>query len=129
LALFLFKIGGFYMSDATYRKIKLNGEDQILKFGFNAISDLEAHYDRGIWSIINEERIGFDLVRTVLWAGMLWRNPQLKVHHVGQLIEKEMEENEEFDFESLQTTTLEALIESRAFKILRKRAKGEDSKN
>ncbi|TCN25481.1 hypothetical protein [Mesobacillus foraminis] len=118
------------MSDmATYKKVKINGEDHILKYGFNAISDLEAYYDKGIWTIINEERMGFNLIRTILWAGMLWNNPQLKVHHVGQLLEKEMEENEEFDFTTVQQTTLEALIESKAMKLLSKKAKGDDPKN
>jgi hypothetical protein len=119
------------MSDhATYKKVKLNGEDHILKFGFNAISDLEEYYQRGIHSIITEEVIGFNTVRNILWAGMLWKNPQLKVHHVGQMLEKEIEENEQFDFNEMMKTSIDALYNSKAFKLLSKNVKGdEESKN
>lgn len=115
--------------NATFKKIKLNGEDHILKYGFNAISELEEYYDKGIHSIVTEEVIGFNTVRSIIWAGMLWKNPNLKVHHIGQMLEQEMEENEEFDLQDWMKTAIEALYNSKAFKMLTKRADGENSKN
>lgn len=118
------------MSDAaTFKKVRLNGEDHILKFGFNAISELEQYYDKGIFQVITEETLGFNTIRSIIWAGMLWKAPQIKVHHVGEMLEQEMEANEEFDLEALMKTTIEALYESKAFKLLSKRAKADEAKN
>jgi hypothetical protein len=117
------------MSDVSYKKVVLNGEDHILKFSFNAISELEEYYDKGIFSIVTEESVGFNTVRSIVWAGMLWKNPNLKVHHVGSMLEKEMEENENFDLSKWMEISTEALYKSKAFKLLSNRAKGDDSKN
>jgi hypothetical protein len=106
------------MSEATYKKVRLNGEDHILKYGFNAISELEQYYGKGVHSIVTEETIGFNTVRSFLWAGMLWKNPSLKVHHVGQMIEDELESNDEVDFNDLMKIATEALFKSKAFKLL-----------
>lgn len=116
------------MSEATFKKIRLNGEDQILKYGFNAISELEEYYNKGIHAIVNEETIGFNTVRSILWAGMLWKNPSLKVHHVGSMLEKEMEENDELDFNELMEKAIDALYNSKAFKLISKNT-GDNSKN
>ena len=113
-------------NNATYRKITLNGEDHVLKYDFNAISELECLYDKGIFRVVTEETMGFNTIRSILWAGMLWRNPQLKVHHVGNMLEQEMDENEDFDFTELMKFTTEVLYTSKAFKLLAKRAEKEE---
>jgi hypothetical protein len=113
------------MSEATYKKVTLNGEEHVLKYGFNAIAELEEYYGKGIFSIVNEDSIGFNTVRSILWAGMLWKNSQLKVNHVGAMLEKEMEENEDFDLQSWMEITLESLSKSKAFQLLAKRANGD----
>lgn len=116
------------MSEATYKKIKLNGEIEILKYDFNAISELEEYYGKGVHGIVNEESMGFNTVRNFLWAGMLWKNPNLKTYHVGQLLEKEVEENDEFDFEKTLEIAVEALYNSKAFKLLSKSTKNTEKK-
>jgi hypothetical protein len=108
------------MSQATYKKIKLNGEDHVLKFDFNAISELEEYYDKGIHAIVSEETAGFNTIRNIFWAGMLWKNPNLKTYHVGRMIEEEIEQNDEFDFDKSMETAIEALFSSKAFKLLTK---------
>lgn len=117
------------MTNATFRKVKLNGEDHVLKYDFNAISELEQYYNKGIFTVITEETIGFNSVRSILWAGMLWKNPQIKVHHVGSMLEQEVEENEQFDLSELMKFTTEALYSSKAFQLLANRAKEENEKN
>lgn len=109
------------MSEATYKKVKINGEVHVLKFDFNAISELEEYFDKGIHSIVSEETAGFNTIRTIFWAGMLWKNPTLKVHHVGKMLEQDIEENEEFDFDGMMEIAIKALFESKAFKLLSKR--------
>jgi len=113
-------------NDSTFRKVRLNGEDHVLKFDFNAISELERFYDKGIFFIVNDETMGFNSVRAILWAGMLWKNPNLKVHHVGSMLEQEMEENEDFDLTEMMKFTAEALYTSKAFQLLAKRAKKQE---
>jgi hypothetical protein len=106
------------MSEATYKKITLNGEEHVLKFDFNAISELEQYYNKGIFAIVSEETMGFNTVRNIFWAGMLWKNPNLKPHHVGTMLEKDIEENNVFEFDKLMETAIDALYKSKAFKLL-----------
>jgi hypothetical protein len=116
------------MSEATYKKITLNGEIEVLKYDFNAISELEMYYDKGIHGIVNEEVMGFNTVRNFLWAGMLWKNPNIKTYHVGKMLEREVEENDDFDFEQTLETAVEALYSSKAFKLLSKNTKTSEQK-
>ncbi|MDF2902367.1 MAG: hypothetical protein K0S25_5 [Bacillus sp. (in: firmicutes)] len=116
------------MSEATFKKVKINGEDHILKFDFNAISELEEYFDKGIHAIVSEETAGFNTIRTIFWAGMLWKNPNLKVHHVGRMLEQDIEENDEFDFDVMMETAIKALFDSKAFKLLSKRVEQKPAK-
>lgn len=120
------------MSEATYRKVKLDGEEHVLKIDFNAISEIENYFDKGIFSVISEETLGFNSTRVFLWAAMLWKNPKLKPQHVGAMIEKDMEDNEDFDLGELMKLSTQVLTESKAFKMLAKRAEkaqDKESKN
>lgn len=110
------------MSEATYKKVKLDGEDHVLKMDFNAIAEIEKYFNKGIFNVIEEETIGFNTTRVFIWAGMLWKNPKIKLHHIGSMIEKDMEENEDFDLQGMMKLSLEVLTESKAFKLLAKRA-------
>lgn len=110
--------GGKKMSEATFKKIKLNGEEYVLKYDFNALAELEEYYNKGIHAVVSEETIGFNTVRNIFWAGMLWKNPTLKPHHVGKLLEDESECNENMDLNNLMETAIEALYNSKAFRLL-----------
>lgn len=110
------------MSEATYRKVKLDGEEHVLKMDFNAIAEIENYFNKGIFNVVEEESIGFNTTRVFIWAGMLWKNPKLRLHHVGTMIEKDMENDEEFDLQGMMKLSLEVLTESKAFKLLAKRA-------
>jgi hypothetical protein len=112
---------GVHMSEATFKKVRLNGEDHVLKFDFNAIAELEEYYDKGIHAIVSEESAGFNTIRNIFWAGMLWKNPNIKVHHVGIMLEKDLEVNDEFDFDKLMEKAIDALFSSKAFKLLSKK--------
>lgn len=104
--------------DFTYNKIKLNGEEHILKMNFNAIRNLEKEYDRGIFGIIREEQMGLNLIAAILWSGLLWKNPNLEVKHVADLIDQDIESNDDFDFEKLSKFAMKLLTESKIFKLL-----------
>lgn len=112
------------MSEATYKKITLNGDVHVLKYDFNAISELEEYYNKGIHAVVSEETIGFNTVRNIFWAGMLWKNPTLKPHHIGKMLEDDLNQNEEFDFDELMKTAIDALYSSKAFKLLSKKQEG-----
>jgi hypothetical protein len=108
------------MSEVTFKKIVLNGESHILKFDFNAIAELEEYYNKGVHAIVSEETIGFNTIRNIFWAGMLWKNPNLKPHHVGKMLEEDLEVNEDIEFDKLVELALQALFSSKAFKLLSK---------
>lgn len=121
------------MSNVTFKKITLNGEDHILKMDYNAVSELEMYYGKNIFSIVDEEKAGFNTARSIIWAGMLWKNPTLKVHHVGKMLEEAME-NGEHDLNGLMKISIEALFKSKIFSSMKKKSDEElleeaDSKN
>jgi hypothetical protein len=113
------------VSEATFKKVTLSGEDHVLKFDFNAIAELEQFYNKGIHAIVSEETIGFNTVRNIFWAGMLWKNPNLKPYHVGRMLEQDLEENENFEFDKLMELAIDALYNSKAFKLLANNKKSE----
>lgn len=121
------------MSNATFKKLTLNGEDHILKMDYNAISELEMYYGKNIFSVVDEEKAGFNTARSIIWAGMLWKNPTLKVHHVGKMLEEALE-NGEHDLNGLMKISIEALFKSKIFSNMKKKTDEElleeaDSKN
>jgi hypothetical protein len=116
------------MSEATYKKITLNGELHILKFDFNAIAELEEYYGKGIHAVIGEEQMGFNTVRNILWAGMLWKSPNLKPSHVGQWLNEELEGNEDLSMEELFKISLEALFNSKVMKLMNKSTEAKPEK-
>lgn len=79
------------MSEVAYAKAVLDGNEYLLKFGFNAVADLEDKYDKPIHQILDEEKISFTTLRALYWAGMKWKMPGITIPQVGQMLEKELE--------------------------------------
>lgn len=96
----------------SFKEVTLNGNEHILKFDYNAVSDLEEIYNKGIAGILKEEQIGFRLVRTFYWAGLKWKIPGLTLERVGTMLGKEIQENGK-DVMSLMEPVMSALKASR----------------
>lgn len=77
--------------------ITLKGKEYELKFTYKSLRALEAHYDKGVFNVFNEE--GLDKLETVnvfLWA-CLKREKDFKnktVDHIVDLLDDAMDEGE-----------------------------------
>lgn len=113
------------MSLNKFVEVELNGEKKILKFGFNSGADLEEKLGKGIMAIMSEEQIGFRLCRTLYWAGLKWKDQTLTVEKVGDMLEKEIDENGK-DLMTLMEPVMKALQKS---KLLGATTEEESEKN
>jgi hypothetical protein len=78
---------------SSYVNVTINGEEEQIRFDFNAACDLEELYGKGIAGILTEEQIGFSLVRAFYWAGLKWKKKGLTIQQVGQMLGKDIQEN------------------------------------
>ncbi len=77
-----------------YAKVTFDGEEKLLRFDFNAMADLEDHFDKGIAAIMDKNRIGFSTIRGLYWAGLKWKIPGLTLEKVGNMLSTKMDEEE-----------------------------------
>jgi hypothetical protein len=70
--------------------VEFNGEEKLLRFDFNAMADLEDHFDKGIASILDKNRMGFSTIRGLYWAGLKWKMPGLTMEKVGTMLSDKM---------------------------------------
>ena len=70
-------------------KITLNdGVERELKFTLNALAELEEIYGsvQAAFDKLEKEN-SMKALRSVLWAGLIWKEPDLTEHEVGNLID------------------------------------------
>ncbi|MFD0825856.1 hypothetical protein ACT8ZR_09275 [Neobacillus sp. M.A.Huq-85] len=96
----------------TYKKVEINGKEYLLKYDFNASCDIEEVYGKGVYSVLNEEQVGFKLARTFYWAGLKWKYPGLTLQVVGNMLGKEIQENGK-NIAELMTPVMDALKKSK----------------
>jgi hypothetical protein len=77
-----------------FAKVTFDGEEKLLRFDFNAMADLEDHFDKGIAAIMDKNRIGFSTIRGLYWAGLKWKMPGLTLEKVGNMLTRKMEEED-----------------------------------
>ena len=87
-----------------------DGEQKVMKLDFNAIADLEALLGMGIGSLVNDENVGFNIIRGFYWAGLKFRDRGLTVEQAGNFIQSEIAGGK--SFEDLMVPVTEALIAS-----------------
>ena len=91
--------------------VELNGETKLLRYNINNASDLEEYFGKGIKGILNEEQIGFRLVRAFYWAGLRHgRDRGLTMEKVGQMLMEKVDNGEGLD--ELMNPVLKALDRS-----------------
>ena len=67
-------------------------DERRLKYGHNALCEFENELGKPIGSLFSEEQVGFNTIRVLLWAGLIWETPGLTVDEAGQLIDQVPEE-------------------------------------
>lgn len=95
--------GSVYFTDTQ-------GEEKIFRLDFNAIADLEALLGMGVGNLINEDNIGFNIIRGFYWAGLKWKDKGMTVSRAGNFIQAEL--NGGKNFEDLMEPVTEAMIAS-----------------
>lgn len=93
-----------------YVEVTFGDQVKQLRYDFNAISDLEEKFGKGIAVIVSEEQVGFRALRLFYWAGLKHKDPGLTVQRVGQMLQKKVEEGE--TIESLFVPVMKALEKS-----------------
>jgi hypothetical protein len=91
-----------------YVKVTFNGEEKLLRFDFNAMADLEDHFDKGISTIFDSNRIGFSTIRALYWAGLKWKISGLTIEKAGAMLSDKME-SEGISFNELMTPITKAI--------------------
>lgn len=72
-----------------------------LKFDINAIADIERETKTGIMNLLQNERLGFDSIRVLLWGGLKHEDRNLTIEKVGDLIQNYMTEHQNNLFEAI----------------------------
>ncbi len=75
----------FFIYDENGKAV---GKPRHLRYDINAIADVERETKSGFMTIMSQERIGFDTIRIMLWAGLKWEDPSLTVSKVGDHLQK-----------------------------------------
>ena len=64
-----------------------------LRFDVNNIAEVEDHFRAGIITLIQAERVGFSVLRHLVWAGLKWEDRKLTPNEVGRLLHKQIVEH------------------------------------
>ena len=75
-------------------EIDIGGVTRILRYDMNAFAELEKELGKSFHEIFKkngddgeEYKIGFHVVREVIWAGLRWQNKKLKPEDVGKMMD------------------------------------------
>ena len=102
--------------------IELGGKNRVIRYDYNALSDLEQAGGASISSLFSDQdNLGFNFIRLIIWAGLKHAEPGLTVQRAGGFIQRYIDEGG--DLGILTKTFLEALQKSSAF------GKSDDEKN
>jgi hypothetical protein len=90
--------------------INLNNQDMQLKYDLNAVCELEAKANKGLFALLAEDNFGFNLLRLLTWSGLRHKNRGLTLDIVGIWLGAELVKGATFDliFEKI----MQALRES-----------------
>ena len=94
-------------------EIEIDGKLRRITFSYNAVADAEKEADMGFASMMSENRIGFHVLRILLWAGMKAHEPGLTVQRTGMLIDSYLGNDGTLD--KLMETIMKAVQESKMF--------------
>ena len=90
--------------------IELNGKEYTLRYDINSISDLEDKVGKGLFTMIQPEKIGISTCRALLWAGIKHTNKYLELKDVGVLMNSHLQNGG--DFKNLINKVMEGIKES-----------------
>jgi hypothetical protein len=90
--------------------INLNNQDKILRYDFNAVSELEEKANMGLFAMLQEENMGYRVIRLLVWAGLRHANRGLTLDIVGIWLNDEVKKGA--TLEMIINKVMDALKES-----------------
>lgn len=108
----------------AYKKVTLNEKEYTLRFDFNSMVIVEEYFGKGVVGVLNEEQIGFRMLRGFYYAGLKWQIHGLTVDKVGKLLGHEIQVNGKSILD-LMNPVMDLLQESKLLGI--KKEENEDS--
>jgi hypothetical protein len=115
------------MSLQKYVQVELGGKEKLLKFDYNSVSDLEAHYGKGIGAILDEAQFGFHTARMFYTFGLRWKEPGITPQRVGELLGEKI--NEGATLETIFEPITQALNKSKLLGNIQPEEEEEEGKN
>jgi hypothetical protein len=85
-----------------------NGNSQTLKYGYNAICELEEASGKPLQELFTEN-VGLSTIRLLIWAGLKWKNNGITKQQVGFMLEELMDNG---TFQDVGKKAVELLAES-----------------
>lgn len=107
---------------SNYVEVELGGKNRKIKYGYNAIADLEVKAGMSLNSIVSDEQMGFNSIRLLLWAGLKGEDRGLTLDRVGMFIEGYMEDGG--DLAEIAKLCIEALQKTKMFGNLKAEGNG-----
>lgn len=95
--------------------VEFGDKEKELRFDFNAMSELEESFGKGIVAVLNEEQVGFRLIREFYHKGLKHgRDRGLTLDRTGKMLMDKMHD-EGISFDGLMKPIFEALDKSGLF--------------
>src|SRR5699024_1874841 len=95
--------------------VQFGDKEKTLRFDINAMAELEESFGKGIVSILNEEQVGFRMIREFYHKGLKHgRDRGLTLDRAGKMLQEKMDD-ENLSFEDLMTPVFEAIDKSGLF--------------
>ena len=73
-----------------YKEIELD-KPRKFRYDYNAIADVEEKAGMGIGEMFSAHRMGYHVIRLLVWGGLRWENRGLTTAQAGKMIGKYLE--------------------------------------
>jgi hypothetical protein len=90
-----------------YVEVELDGKMKLVKFDFNAVSEVEEYFGKGIMAIFKEDQVGFNTIRILYHFGLKWKYRNVTPQVVGTWLQDRIENGA--DFAELMEPVMKAL--------------------
>lgn len=95
--------------------VNFGEKEKELRIDLNAMAELEESFGKGVIAILNEEQVGFRMIREFYHKGLKHgRDRGLTLDRTGKMLQEKMND-EELSFEELMNPVFEALDKSGLF--------------
>jgi hypothetical protein len=97
------------------QEFELDGKMKRLKYDFNALADAEEVSGMGLFNMLSQDKIGFNTIRLLMWAGLKHEDRGITTERAGMIIKAMMGEGHDLD--SIMNLILSALNKSGLFPV------------